>query len=317
MKLADGPAELAARVQVGQHFIDAGLHDADRPAGEHRAFVIQTGHKNLDAFALLAQHVLDGNRAVLEHQFAGVGAAHAELVQLRRARESGVIALDDKGADAARGRGRVGFGVDHIHVGVGAVGDPHLVAVQDIAIAVALRVQRHAHHVRARVRLGHGQGADLFTATQGGQIALFLRLAAVPIDLVETQIGHGAVGQPHRGRRAADFLHHHGVGQVAQAAAPVGFVHGDAEQAHRAELGPQIGGEFIVAVDGGGARCDLLLTHPQHGVAESVDVFAEAEVERGIGAVHRRVSVLTGVLRAWGLCACAARRRRAVMRPAR
>jgi hypothetical protein len=52
-----------------------------------------------------------------------------------------------------------------------------------------------------------------------------------------------------------------------------------AEQAHVAELAPQVGGEQVVAVDLGRARQDFLLRESPDGVAQHVDVFAEVEVE--------------------------------------
>jgi hypothetical protein len=70
------------------------------------------------------------------------------------------------------------------------------------------------------------------------------------------------------------------VREVAHVAAAVLLLHRDAEQAHVAELAPQVGREFVVAVDLGGARRDFLLAHLVNRVAQHVDVFAEAEVER-------------------------------------
>jgi hypothetical protein len=77
-----GLPNCCACMQVGQHLVDAGLHDAHGAAGEHGALVVEAGHQDLDAHAFLAHHVLGGHLAVLEHQLAGVGAAHAELVEL-------------------------------------------------------------------------------------------------------------------------------------------------------------------------------------------------------------------------------------------
>jgi len=34
-KLADRLAELLALMDIGQHHVEAGLHDAERPGGEH------------------------------------------------------------------------------------------------------------------------------------------------------------------------------------------------------------------------------------------------------------------------------------------
>ena len=90
-----------------------------------------------------------------------------------------------------------------------------------------------------------------------------------------------AVGQPDRGRGAADLLHRHHVREIAHAGAAVFLLDGDAEQAERAQLGPQVGGEVVVAVDGGGARRDLGGGEGRAPVAQHVRGLAEAEVEAG------------------------------------
>jgi hypothetical protein len=57
------------------------------PAGEHRALVVEPAHQHLRAAVQRAEHVLGRHLDVLEHQLAGVAAAHAELVELLRDRK--------------------------------------------------------------------------------------------------------------------------------------------------------------------------------------------------------------------------------------
>ena len=71
---------------------------------------------------------------------------------------------------------RVGLRVDDQRVGVAAVGDPHLAAVEHVAIALRLGAQLHADHVRAGIRLAHRQRADVFAGDQLGQVLALLRL---------------------------------------------------------------------------------------------------------------------------------------------
>ena len=54
-----------------------------------------------------------------------------------------------------------------------------------------------------------------------GQVLAPLRLGAVEVEVVHAQVRVRAVGEPHRGRGARDFLHRHHVGEVAQARAAV------------------------------------------------------------------------------------------------
>src|SRR6185503_18850214 len=49
--------------------------------------------------------------AILEHQFAGVGAAHAELVEFLRGGKSLHALFDDEGGHAARAGVEIGLGV--------------------------------------------------------------------------------------------------------------------------------------------------------------------------------------------------------------
>src|SRR5574337_985683 len=55
LEFADALAELLAVMQVGQHRVHAGGHDAQGPAGEHGALVVQAAHQHLDAAAHAAQ----------------------------------------------------------------------------------------------------------------------------------------------------------------------------------------------------------------------------------------------------------------------
>ncbi len=126
----------------------------------------------------------------------------------------------------------------------------------------------------------------MFAAAEGWQVLLFLRLAAVTIDLIEAKIRHGTVGQPHGRRGTADFLHHHSVRQITQTTATIDFINGDAQKAHLAKLGPEVGGKLVVPVYGRRARFDLFLAHLINGAAKHVDFFAETEVEGGITGIH-------------------------------
>ena len=266
-------------MQIGKHDVQAGLHDAHRAPGEHGALVVEPGHQHPHALVFAAEDVLRRHLAVGEHQLPGVGAAHAQLVELLGAGEAGKIALDEKGGDAPGAGVGLGLRIDHIDVGVGAVGDPHLVAVEHETVAPALGAEFHAHHVRAGTGLAHRQGADVLAAAQPGQVPGFLFGRAVLADLVDAQVGVGAVGETHRGGGTGDLLHGHHMGQVAHTGAAELLLDGDAQQAQITELAPQVAGEVVVAVDGLGAGGDLLQGEALDGVAKLIDVGAEIEVE--------------------------------------
>src|SRR4029450_8182625 len=150
LKLPDRLPELPALVDIGRDHVHACLHDAERSGRQHHALVVETGHENSDAVADLAEDVLLGDFAVLEYQFAGVGTAHAELVELLRGGKSLEPLLDHKGGDAACARRRIGLGVDHEDFGLRAVGNPHLAAVEDVTVALLVRAHVHGDDVGPR-----------------------------------------------------------------------------------------------------------------------------------------------------------------------
>src|SRR6266852_5134940 len=85
---ADRLPELLALVHVRQHQVHRRLHDAERAPGEHGALGVEALHEHGRSGVRLPEHVLPGDLAILEHELARVGAAHAELVELLRGRES-------------------------------------------------------------------------------------------------------------------------------------------------------------------------------------------------------------------------------------
>ena len=77
------------------------MHDAQRAAGEDEAFVVEAAHEDFGAVAFAAHDVFLGHFGVFEHQLTGVGAAHAEFVELLGLAESRGVAFHNKGGDAA------------------------------------------------------------------------------------------------------------------------------------------------------------------------------------------------------------------------
>ena len=124
-----------------------------------------------------------------------------------------------KARDAARARVRVGLGVDDERLGDRAVGDPHLGAVQHVAVALLLGPRAHGDDVGAGARLGHGERADMLAGDQLRQVAPLLLLAAVAADLVHAEVGMRAVAEPDGGRGAGHLLHRDAMLEIAEAGA--------------------------------------------------------------------------------------------------
>ncbi len=150
-----------------------------------------------------------------------------------------------------------GLGVDDQRVGARAVGDPHLRAVEDVAVALLHGVELHRDDVRAGIRLRHGERAEMFAGHQLGEIAALLFVRAPAPHLVDAEVGVRAVGQAHRGGGAADLLHRDDVLEIAEARAAPFFFDGDAEEAQLAHPRPEVARELVRAVDLGRTRGDF------------------------------------------------------------
>src|SRR5206468_8447280 len=119
--------------------------DTELDSGEHRALVIEAAHQHLDALVLLAEDVLRRDEAVVEHQLGRRRTANSELVDLLADREALHVLFDHEGGDSAAAL--TGLGIDDQSVGVAAVGDPELGAVEAIAVAALLGLELHSDDV--------------------------------------------------------------------------------------------------------------------------------------------------------------------------
>jgi hypothetical protein len=103
-------------------------------------------------------------------------------------------ALDQKQAGAFGASGRVGLGHQNHQIGVPAVGDEGLAAVDQVS---AVRLQHgsslDALQVRARSGLAHGNRAHHLASGQLGQVLLLLRFGAVMQDVGRDDLAVQAV----------------------------------------------------------------------------------------------------------------------------
>ena len=134
---------------------------------------------------------------VLEEQLRRVGRIHPELLELAAAAEARrIVGLDHHQRDALGALRRIGLGDHDDQVGVLAVGDEGLRAVEHIAVAGFLRGGAHALQVGAGAGLGHGDRADQLAGRELRQPALLLLLGAVMQD-----IGRDDAGMQRRAER--------------------------------------------------------------------------------------------------------------------
>ncbi len=201
----------------------------------------------------------------------------ADLRQLATAGEALPVGLDDQQADALVPFRRVGLDRGDDQVGVLAVGDEGLAAVDDVVVAVAPCGRGDAGDVGAGTRFGHGEGEDRLTGDGAGQPAGLLLL----VGLVQ-QVGQGDVGLQRQAEPGGqdvglgEHLRDDGVvAEVVHAAAAVGLGGGDAEQASRAGGGEQRAVDAALGLPRLAVGHDLLVDEPADGVPEVVVFFLE------------------------------------------
>jgi hypothetical protein len=148
-----------------------------------------------------------------------------------------VVGLDHHQRDALGTLLRIGLGDDHDQVGVLAVGDEGLGAVENVTIALFHRGGAHVLQVGAGARLAHRDGADHLAARQLRQPALLLLLGAEPPD-----VGRDDAGMQRRAEavEAAEAVGAVDDGLVRKAAAGAAVFLRDhrAQQARLPGLGP-------------------------------------------------------------------------------
>ncbi len=226
---------------------------------------------------------------VLEEQFGGVGGIHAELLELAAAPEAlRIVGLDHEQRDALGAGLRIGLGDDDDQIGVLAVGDEGLGAVEHVAVAGFLRRRAHALQIGAGAGLGHGDGADHLAGRELRQPALLLIFGAVV-----KNVGRDDPGMQRRaegietGERK--FAIDHRLMREASARAAIFLRHRCAEQAGRAGLGPDIAivhAGFVPAVEMGN---ELVGDEAPRLLFEQDKVFAHPGRAREIECVHGRI----------------------------
>ena len=266
-------------MHIGHHDVERRLHQPERPCGEHGALVVEAGHQHADPLPHLAEHVLLRHFAILEDELAGLRAAHAELVEFLRDRESRERLLDDEGGDPARAGVGIGLGVDDERIRLRPVGDPELRAVQEEAVAALLGAELHGDDVGACARLRHRERTEMLARDELRQIARLLPGIAPAKDLVHAEIGVRAVGEADGTRGARNLLHGDAMLEIAEPRPAILLDDGDAVQAERAHLRPQLARKPVLAVDPLRDRRDPVGGEAGNALAQHVGGLAEAEIE--------------------------------------
>ena len=104
---------------------------------------------------------------VLEGDAAGIGGALAQVVLFAADGDAFGVGVDDKAGEALVALVGVGVRQDEVPRGLGAVGDPHLGAVDDEVITIAGGAGLDALDIRSSAGLGHAVGGHVRVTAVG------------------------------------------------------------------------------------------------------------------------------------------------------
>lgn len=127
-------AEGLALVRVLDGLLVADAREADALDDDADALVVEVGHDHLEALVLLADQVLHGHLDVFEGDVRGAAGPDALAVHLAR-RYAARAALDEQDRDAVHAGPAGAHGGCEV-VAPDTVGDPFLLAVDDVVLAV-------------------------------------------------------------------------------------------------------------------------------------------------------------------------------------
>ena len=180
--LADLDAERLSLARVFRAGIAARADEAGRAGRDRQPSLIERKHRNLESFARLADEVVLGHLDAIHVEEARVAGEDAPLLRQRPARKSLEAALDDERAQARRIflplLVEIGPGNHQKRVGHVGQRDPHLLAVQHVAIAALLGRRLDAARIAAGRRLGQAVRADQRALRLRNEILLLLRFGA-------------------------------------------------------------------------------------------------------------------------------------------
>ena len=209
------------------------------------------------------------------------------LVELAADAKAGRALLDKEHRHRSGRRARgAGLGGDADQIGVDAIGDVELGAIEPPATRDLLRRRPDRLHVRTGVGFGDRDGGDHVAAYDRRHPAIFLRVAARVEDMDR---GHVSVDQrgdrnPRIGRTAQFLGEHDGTERIHFCAA-IAFGIANAEEAERAHAAQQFAWHEAVALPGVGVRTDLFGDETAELLAQHRMLFAEPG--RGAGCGHR------------------------------
>ena len=263
---------------------DADVERCGECEAERPALVQQRRHRHLPAVALVAEpvrhrHLDVGEEDLVELRLAGDLAQRPHL-------DAGRVHVDDEVGQALVPR-RVGVAERDEDAVVGDVRErrPHLLAVDDVDVAVALGARSRGGEVGARVRLGEALAPDLLGGQDLRQVRVLLLVGAVRHD---RRPGHPEADDADvRGRlRARHLLVEDRLEAVGRAGAAVLLRPGQPGVAGLVQLAAPLAAEVVAEALLAAAPAAPLLG--QVGVEPGAQLGAKGCLLRGVPQVHGR-----------------------------
>src|SRR5215211_3926192 len=147
-------------LRIVDRIVEGRLGDADRARRRAGPCEVERRHRDLEAFALLAESVRGRDDDVGEGERGGVRRALAHLVEVLLERDAGRVHRHDERRQAAVALVRIGLGEDDRPRRLARIRDERLRAVEDVLVAAPLRGRLDPGDVRARVGLAEAEGAE-------------------------------------------------------------------------------------------------------------------------------------------------------------
>ncbi len=270
LELADGLAECLAVLAVLHGHLDRALDGGGRDHRDGQPLLRKVLHEVDEAHPLLAQQIRRRHPHVGEAEFGRVLGLHADLVEIAATLEAGHVTLDAEQAEALGALLGIGAGHDEDQVGVDAVGDERLRAVEHPVVTVADGAGLDALQVAAGAGLGHRDGGDELAGAEAGQPALLLLLVGeldqVGRDDVVVQRESDAAVAAERGLLGDDRV----VAEVLHPAAAVLLRHRHAQEALLAGLDPHAAVDDVLLFPLRVMRRDVLLEELLVRAAEQI-----------------------------------------------
>ena len=167
---------------------------------------------------------------------------HADLVEIAPPPEAlHLLGLDHDNRYAFGTGVHICLGNNKHDIGVLAVCDECLLAIDDVITALAPRSSAHRLQIRSRARLSHCDSADQFSRCHFGKPFELLRFGAISEQIMRNDIRMDAVARAEATTKTepADFFRDHNIVSARAAAAAIVFRDAGAQEARLPRFQPR------------------------------------------------------------------------------